>query len=149
MKVNWKNRKRDFVTLEGDPNKKITELPERVITPPIDESKNTTYVLREIIKEKKQGIEYAVQPHGGISLTANTSTVVMHRNPERKIGIIVNDSAAVIYLALGPLAIVNTGIRLNANGGAFWFGLLTDTQWTGEITAISNDTASLTFVEAQ
>jgi len=33
--------------------------------------------------------------------------------------VIVNDSDVVIYLGVGAAAVLNQGIRLNANGGAY------------------------------
>jgi len=49
----------------------------------------------------------------------STSTTILAANANRKYAVIVNDSDTVIYLALGAAASVNSGIRLNANGGAY------------------------------
>jgi len=49
----------------------------------------------------------------------DTSTTILAANANRKYALIVNDSDTNIYLALGAAAAVNSGIRLNANGGAF------------------------------
>jgi len=49
----------------------------------------------------------------------DTSTTILAANANRKYALIVNDSDTVIYLALGAAASVNSGIRLNANGGAY------------------------------
>jgi len=99
-------------------------------------------------QEQKGGIDYAVQPAGSLTLASGVSQIVMERNPHRKIGIIVNDGAVPIYLALGTKAILNAGIRLNANGGAFWFGIYTDCFWTGYVAAIAASDTLLTYVEA-
>jgi hypothetical protein len=99
-------------------------------------------------QEQKIGIDYAVQPAGSLTLASGVSQIVMERNPHRKIGIIVNDGAVPIYLALGTKAILNAGIRLNANGGAFWFGIYTDCFWTGYVAAIAASDTQLTYVEA-
>jgi len=44
---------------------------------------------------------------------------VLAENLQRMGCIITNDSDEVIYLALGEAAVLNQGIRLNANGGSF------------------------------
>jgi len=70
------------------------------------------------------------------------SAVVLRANKARKQAIFVNDSDTVIYLAKGGTAIVNTGIRLNAQGGS-WIeqadaeGYL----WVGQFSAISTGAA--------
>lgn len=48
-----------------------------------------------------------------------TSVVVFKANAERTAATFVNDSPSVIYLRLGDDAVVNTGIRLNRDGGSF------------------------------
>jgi len=45
--------------------------------------------------------------------------VALAANPNRKYALIINDSDTTIYIAIGTSAILNTGIRLNANGGSF------------------------------
>lgn len=50
---------------------------------------------------------------------AATSTLAIDENKRRRKIIFVNDSANIIYLSKGAIAIVNTGIRLNANGGSY------------------------------
>jgi len=47
------------------------------------------------------------------------STIVLAANKHRTTVIFTNDSDSTIYLKLGQDAAVNTGIRLNAAGGAF------------------------------
>lgn len=54
---------------------------------------------------------------------ATTTTEIMEFDKSRTSAEFTNDSDEVIYLALGVDAAVNTGIRLNANGGAFEIGL--------------------------
>ena len=53
---------------------------------------------------------------------AITSTEVLAAQTKRKYCVIVNDSDTVIYLAIGAAAALNSGIRLNANGGVFELG---------------------------
>ena len=59
------------------------------------------------------------------SLTPNATNVttasgeVMAANSARRYAIFTNDSDQVIYLSLGGTAVINKGIRLNANGGSY------------------------------
>ena len=48
-----------------------------------------------------------------------TSVVVLQANRHRTGAIICNDSDTAIYLTLGNPAVLNSGIRLNANGGVY------------------------------
>uniref|UniRef100_A0A6M3XW87 Uncharacterized protein n=1 Tax=viral metagenome TaxID=1070528 RepID=A0A6M3XW87_9ZZZZ len=63
------------------------------------------------------------------------STAVLAANANRVFAEFVNDSDNVIYLALGAAAVMNRGIRLNANGGSFEIGLTN--LYTGAVKAIS------------
>jgi len=61
--------------------------------------------------------------------------LVLPANPKREGAIFTNDSANVIYLHKAQQAAVNTGIRLNAAGGAYEI-----TEWNlykGPISAIA------------
>lgn len=51
--------------------------------------------------------------------TGTGSVVVLQANPHRHSVLLVNDSDTVIYLAKAPTAVLNAGIRLNANGGSY------------------------------
>jgi len=59
------------------------------------------------------------------------STTILAANANRISATIVNDSDQVIYLALGATATMNSGVRINANGGSAEI-----TQYTGQITGI-------------
>ncbi len=48
-----------------------------------------------------------------------TSTKVMNKKGERVYAVFINDSNETIYLSLGSAAVMNSGIRLNANGGVY------------------------------
>lgn len=48
-----------------------------------------------------------------------TTTEVLAANPARADAVFVNDSNQPIYLARGNDAVLNAGIRLNANGGSY------------------------------
>jgi len=60
-----------------------------------------------------------------------TDTTILASNADRKKAIIVNDSDEVIYLNLSATAVMNEGIRLNANGGSY-----IEEMYTGEISGI-------------
>jgi len=49
----------------------------------------------------------------------SATTEILDANTNRKYVCIVNDSNEIVYLAFGADAVMNKGIRLNANGGAF------------------------------
>lgn len=49
----------------------------------------------------------------------STSTSILSTNATRFFASFVNDSNETIYLSLGASAVMNQGIRLNADGGSF------------------------------
>lgn len=63
-----------------------------------------------------------------------TTTVALAAVSGRKYAILVNDSNETIYLSLGTDAVLNKGIRLNANGGAY--EILGKTPYRGAVNAI-------------
>lgn len=52
-------------------------------------------------------------------LVGAASTLVLAANGHRANAIFINDSDETIYLARGHAAVLNGGIRLNANGGSY------------------------------
>ena len=48
----------------------------------------------------------------------SSTTVILGNRESRKCAIIVNDSDEAVYLSLSDTAVMNEGIRLNANGGS-------------------------------
>ncbi len=63
-----------------------------------------------------------------------TSTSVLATSGDRDWVVITNDSDETIYLALGSAAVLNKGIRLNANGGSLEISF--DCPFIGQINAI-------------
>ena len=53
------------------------------------------------------------------TLIQAVSTQVLAANSRRADAVFVNDSNQPIYLARGNAAVLNAGIRLNANGGSY------------------------------
>lgn len=74
--------------------------------------------------------------HTAVS-AGSASTVVLAANSKRKYILLVNDSDATIYLNLGGAAAVNTGIRLNANGGSFEISANLGNLYLGAINCVS------------
>jgi hypothetical protein len=101
-----------------------------------------------------QGGIWSVTISGSAATTAtntkvsvgSSSTSVLALNASRKFAIFVNDSDETIYLNLSGTAVMNEGIRLNANGGSYEINL--NNLYTGAVTGIcSSGTKNLTVVE--
>ena len=74
------------------------------------------------------------------------TTAIVGANKSRISATFVNDSNETIYLALGIPAVMNQGIRLNANGGAFTIGK--ENPWRGEVNGIcASGTKNLCVIE--
>ena len=70
------------------------------------------------------------------SVTIGTSsTEILVANAARLYAIIVNNSSSSVYLALGVDAVLNKGIRINANGGSY--EIKSDNLFIGAINGIS------------
>jgi len=67
------------------------------------------------------------------------SSVIVPANDGRTSLLIVNDSDTDIYLAEGPTAVLNEGLRINAAGGTYGDDRtnITSGMWTGPIAAIA------------
>lgn len=80
-----------------------------------------------------------------IPLVAATDTQLLPENPRRIYALMVNDGVADVYLGMSAPAILNRGIRLNANGGSYEINLFNP--WHGEIRAISSGVPNVLVVE--
>lgn len=65
------------------------------------------------------GREADNETHAAVSC-ANTSTEALALNGGRVSALFVNNSTQTIWIALNQTAVANEGIRLNANGGAYY-----------------------------
>jgi hypothetical protein len=65
------------------------------------------------------------------------SALVVMPKPNRQGILLTNDSAAVIYLSQVEPAALNSGIRLNPNGGSYWEPDARWRVWDGAYYAIS------------
>jgi len=68
----------------------------------------------------------------------DSSTSVLAANADRKYALFVNDSDTVLYLKFGTASALNTGIRLNANGGSFEMSAGIGNLYKGTAAAISS-----------
>lgn len=85
---------------------------------------------------------------GSAAITVGvTSTRILSFNPARVYAAIVNDSAQEVYLGLGPVAVLNAGIRLNNSGGSFECGVELGPDYVGDIFAIASAPSIVTVVE--
>jgi len=64
------------------------------------------------------------------------NTLVVAANLDRNYLMIINDSVNVVYLSFGVAAVLNAGIRLNANGGSYEMGGASN--WRGAVWGISS-----------
>lgn len=67
-----------------------------------------------------------------------TTTLVLASQPSRTNVLLVNDSDQVIYLMFGADAVLNEGIRLNAEGGSYELSIPLGTMTDDVINAIHN-----------
>jgi len=93
-------------------------------------------VVNVLTVKEKRALEHASLSSRGV-VAGVASVILFEKNPDRKLATIINDSPNVVYLALGPVAIANEGIRLNAQGGAFTFGEYTDFPYFGQVACIA------------
>ena len=78
---------------------------------------------------------YGVPTHSVVTLDSTpASTLVIAENQRRAYLCLVNDSDTTVYLAFGPAASANSGIRLNANGGSY--EMSGSNVWRGKINGI-------------
>ena len=83
--------------------------------------------------------QYTTPANSTVNVTTS-STTIKAANSDRLHLVVVNDSDVVIYLGVGAAAVLNQGIRLNANGGAYeinWSNL-----YTGAIYGIHGGTGN-------
>ena len=74
----------------------------------------------------------------------SVSTEIKTANSSRKLIALVNNSEISIFISLGTAAVMNSGIRLNANGGNI---VLANPVYMGAVYGIAESAASLVGVE--
>lgn len=70
------------------------------------------------------------------------TTVALAANTARRYAMLINDSDAVMYAKLGSAAVLNTGIRLNPNGGSYEMSAEMGNLYTGAINVIHGATGT-------
>lgn len=75
-------------------------------------------------------------PSHDVVVVAGATTPILPQNPGRLYALFVNDSDQVIYLKLGVDAVLNEGIRLNADGGSYEMSKGLRNLYKGEINGI-------------
>lgn len=73
------------------------------------------------------------------------SIIALAANTGRADADFVNDGDQVIYLARGDVAVMNSGFRLNPNGGSYHIGLFN--MWHGTVSAIAAGNVNMTVSE--
>lgn len=75
-------------------------------------------------------------PTHTVVTVAATTTAALAANASRIYALLINDSDEAIYLKLGAAAVLNAGIRLNANGGSYEMSEKLGNLYVGAINAI-------------
>jgi hypothetical protein len=79
--------------------------------------------------------------------TAGVATgELLAANANRLYALLVNDSDTIVYIKLGAAAVVNQGIRLNANGGSYEMSKKLGNLYTGAINGISGIAGKVVLV---
>ena len=74
------------------------------------------------------------------------SGAILAANANRKYALFINDSDTVVYLALGAVAVANTGIRLNASGGSYEMSKKFGNLYLGAVNGISGFAGKVVLV---
>jgi hypothetical protein len=84
----------------------------------------------------------------GSATVGATSTKILSFNSARAYLLLVNDGTEDIYISLGAAAVINKGLRLNADGGVIELKM-DGVQFIGEVYAIcASGGMNLTYIEA-
>lgn len=101
----------------------------------------TTEILEGFNGLTKAGALTHTAPAIGVATTA-----VLAANANRKSALLVNDSDSVIYIKIGAAAVLNQGIRLNANGGSYEMSAINGNLDTRAINGISSGAGKVLLV---
>lgn len=81
------------------------------------------FVLDPRNQMRPQPLDWLGKTRPGVTPTIIGSVLVLEPNPKRRYAIFCNDSINIMYLFKGAPGAVNTGIRVNANGGSYEINL--------------------------
>lgn len=111
-----------------------------VITPtdPLDVS--------AVIASMPDGTGAYTTPTHSAPLAGVATGVILAANAARLYALFVNDSDTIVYLSLGVAAVVNTGIRINANGGSYEMSRKQGNLYLGAVNGISGIAGKVVLV---
>jgi len=89
----------------------------------------------DVLTEPSGDGTYTTPTHTAPSIGSSTTTALA-ANASRLYAMFINDSDEVIYLKLGASAVLNEGIRLNANGGSYEMSKKIGNLYTGVVNGI-------------
>jgi hypothetical protein len=75
-------------------------------------------------------------PTHAVVTVGNTTTAALAASAYRTYVLLINDSDEAIYIKIGAAAVLNEGIRINANGGTFEMSQANHNLCSGAINAI-------------
>lgn len=101
--------------------------------------------LPRITEIMETAVKAVTMAHTAPSIGVAT-TAALAANANRKYALIINDSDTVIYLKIGAAAVLNEGIRLNAQGGSYEMSVGYGNLDTRAINAISSVAAKVLLV---
>jgi hypothetical protein len=78
---------------------------------------------------------YTTPTHTAVTVAVGT-TAALAANADRVYALFVNDADEAIYLKFGAAAAMNTGVRLNANGGSYEMSASLGNLYGGVVNAI-------------
>ena len=85
----------------------------------------------------ESGGAYTTPTHTAVTVGVATGEALA-ANVNRLYALLVNDSDTAIYIKLGAAAVLNAGIRINANGGSYEISKKLGNLYTGAINAIAS-----------
>jgi hypothetical protein len=88
---------------------------------------------------------YSVVTHTAPTVAVGT-TLALAANASRTYALFINDADEAIYLGLGVAAVMNKGIRLNANGGSYEMSAALGNLYAGAVNAICASGGKLLLV---
>ncbi len=83
-----------------------------------------------------QAMPVATPSHNAAFYATTSSSQCLAANTARTWALFVNISDAFVFLALGAAAVLNTGIPLAPNGGAYQMTMAEGNLYTGDVYAI-------------
>jgi hypothetical protein len=132
----------ESVTVEGMATETTLAALKTVIDDVYDPSNHQLKTSASVsVSEVTVNGSYSTPSHTTISVTT-TSGQALASNTNRKYALLVNDSDTDMYIMLGSSAVLNQGIRINANGGSYEMSNNFGNLYTGAISVIHGGSGS-------